>query len=672
MDKLKMMSKDKTQENFEILQRLFPNAVTETITGYDEDGKAIVERAIDKDVLQQEINATVVDGREERYQFTWPDKKRAIISANAPINKTLRPCREESVDFDNTENLYIEGDNLEVLKLLQETYLGKIKMIYIDPPYNTGNDFVYSDKFSVSSEEWVEMSGELDEYGNRLTQNTESNGRFHTDWLNMIYPRLKLARDLLADDGVIFISIDDSEVVNLKKICDEIFAILNFVGQITVIGNPRGRDYGGVARMHDYVLVYRKTHLTNINLIENPNHEFKMFDDLGGFELRELRNRNIKFNKENRPNLYYPFYVDPYNHDKHGLHNISLKKIEGWIELFPLESQGINTVWRWGKPKAEANLNIAIKAKPMKNGSYMIVEKYRESRMMARSVWWDKDTNTEKGTLLVKNLLGGKIFDYPKPVEMLMRMCEMGTNIEREDIVLDFFSGSATTAHAVMRQNFQDVFNGKKGKRKFIMIQLPEKTDEKSEAYKAGYKNICEIGKERIRRAGEFEKKNVYATAGSSLKWNEERKAELGEDYVCPEDVDIGFRVLKLDSSNMKDVYYNSANFNRSLLDTTIDNIKEDRTPEDLLFQVMLDLGVLLSSKIEETEIAGKKVFNVADGYLMACFDSDVNDETITAVAKQKPLYFVMRDSSLSTDTTATNFDQIFETYSPDTVRKVI
>ena len=672
MDKLKMMSKDKTQENFEILQRLFPNAVTETITGYDEGGKAIVERAIDKDVLQQEINAAVVEGKDERYQFTWPDKKRAIVSANAPINKTLRPCREESVDFDNTENLYIEGDNLEVLKLLQETYLGKIKMIYIDPPYNTGSDLVYNDKYSVSPDEWDEMSGELDEYGNRITQNTESNGRFHTDWLNMIYPRLKIARDLLTDDGVIFISLDDNEVVNMRKICDEIFAISNFVGQITVVGNPRGRDYGGVARMHDYILVYRKSHQSKVNLIKDINNEFKLFDDISGFELRELRNRNIKFNKENRPNLYYPFYIDPNNADENGLHNISLEPKDGWIELFPLESQGINTVWRWGKQKSNKNLNVNIKAKPMKNGSYMIVEKYRESRMMARSVWWDKDTNTEKGTLLVKDILNGKIFDYPKPVEMLMRICEMGTNNDTDEIVLDFFSGSSTTAHAVMRQNFQDIFDGLKGNRKFIMVQLPEKTDEKSEAYKAGYKNICEIGKERIRRAGELEKKNAYATAGSSLKWNDERKAELGDDYACPEDVDIGFRVLKLDFSNMKDVYYNPADFSKKLLDTAIDNIKEDRTPEDLLFQVMLDLGVLLSSKIAETEIAGKKVFNVADGFLIACFDNDVNEEVITAVAKQQPIYFVMRDSSLSTDTTAANFDQIFETYSPDTVRKVI
>lgn len=644
MDKLKMHTPNKADENFQKLAELFPNAVAETITGYNEEGKPIIVRAIDKDVLMQEINTTVVDGKDERYQFTWPDKKKSILLANSPISKTLRPCREESVDFDNTENLYIEGDNLDVLKLLQETYLGKVKMIYIDPPYNTGNDFVYNDDFAEDADKYLERSGQFDEDGNRLVENTESNGRFHTDWLNMIYCRIKLAKDLLAEDGVIFISLDDNEVVNMKKICDEIFSLSNFVGQITVVGNPRGRDYGGVARMHDYVLVYRKSGLATLNLIEDSENEFKMFDKLGGFELRELRNRNIKFNKENRPNLYYPFYINPAEEDEYGLHPISVEPVEGWIELYPLESQGINTVWRWGKPKSLENLNINICAKPMKNGSYMIVEKYRESRMMARSVWWDKDTNTEKGTLLVKELMDGKVFDYPKPVEMLMRMCEMGTTSDSEDLVLDFFSGSGTMAHAVLNMNAKD-----NGNRKFIMVQLPEETDEKSEAYKAGYKNICEIGKERIRRA-----------AKKIAEENPEAK------------FDGGFRVLKLDSTNMKEVYYNPTEFQTSLLDSLVDNIKEDRTPEDLLFQVMLDLGILLSSKIEESEIDGKKVFNVEDNYLIACFDENITDETITAIAKQKPYYFVMRDSSMASDSVATNFEQIFATYSADTVRKVL
>ena len=551
-----------------------------------------------------------------------------------------------TANFDNTENLYIEGDNLAVLKLLQETYLGKIKMIYIDPPYNTGSDLVYEDDFSESADEYMARSGQYDDAGNRLVENTDSNGRFHTDWLNMIYPRIKIAKDLLTEDGVIFISLDDNEVVNMKKVCDEIFSASNFVGQITVVGNPRGRDYGGVARMHDYILVYKKSNQTELNLIEDSESEFKMFDALGGFELRELRNRNIKFNKENRPNLYYPFYINPDVQDEYGLHPISVDPVEGWIELYPLASQGVNTVWRWGKSKAIDNLNINICAKPMKNGSYMIVEKYRESRMMARSVWWDKDTNTEKGTLLVKELMEGKVFDYPKPVEMLMRMLEMGTSSDSEDLVLDFFSGSATMAHAVMQLNQKDG-----GNRKFIMVQLPELTEESSEAYKSGYKTICEIGKERIRRAA----KRIIDDAG-----------------LLEKHFDQGFRVLKLDSSNMKDVYYNPDEYEITMFDSLTDNIKEDRTPEDLLFQVMLDLGVLLSSKIEETTIAGKRVFNVADGFLIACFDNEVTEDTITAIAKQKPYYFVMRDSSMASDSVATNFEQIFATYSPDTVRKVL
>lgn len=659
MDKLRMQTANKADENFRKLAELFPDAVTETI---NENGEVV--RAIDKDVLMQEISCKVVDGSEERYQFTWPDKKKSVLLANAPINKTLRPVREDetvptgadgegkpycstgSVDFDTTENLYIEGDNLEVLKLLQETYLGKIKMIYIDPPYNTGSDLVYNDDFSKSTNEYIASSGYLDEDGNRLVENLESNGRYHTDWLNMIYSRLRLAKDLLATNGVIFVSLDDNESANLKKICDEVFGAVNFIGQITIVGNPRGRDYGGVARMHDYLFVYKKSPEAVINLIEDSENNFKMFDSLGGFELRELRNRNIKFNKANRPNLYYPFYINPTTEDEHGLHEISLKPKDGWIELYPLESQGVNTVWRWGKQKSQENLNVNIKAKPMRNGSYMIVEKYREGRMMARSVWWDKDTNTEKGTLLVKELMEGKVFDYPKPVEMLMRTIEMGTDSDEGAYVLDFFSGSGSTAHAVMQLNAKDG-----GNRKFIMVQLPEKCDEKSEAYKAGYKNICEIGKERIRRAGA------------------KIKEEAG---LAAQNLDTGFRVLKCDTSNMKDVYYNPSEYEADMFSRLEDNIKEDRTPEDLLFQVMLDLGVLLSSKIEETTIAGKKVFNVEDNCLIACFDSDVSEETIKAIAKQKPYYFVMRDSSMASDSVATNFDQIFATYSPDTVRKVL
>lgn len=543
----------------------------------------------------------------------------------------------------DSENIYIEGDNLDALKLLRETYLGKVKMIYIDPPYNTGTDLIYEDNYSQEQESYMEISGQIDMAGNRLVENTESNGRFHTDWLNMIYPRLKLARDFLSVNGVIFISIDDNEINNLRKICDEVFGTINFIGQITVVGNPRGRDYGGIARMHDYILVYKKSSNVTLNLIEDKENKFKMFDNISGFELRELRNRNIKFNKENRPNLYYPFFIDPNTKDNNGLHPISLKSVPGWIELWPLESQGINVVWRWGKEKAQKNININIMAKPMKNGSYMIVEKYRESRIMARSVWWDKDTNTEKGTLLIKKLMDGKVFDYPKPVQMIQRIIEMGTSENDNDIVLDFFSGSSTTAHAVFNMNAKTG-----GNRRFIMVQLPESIVENIDAKKAGYKTICDVGEERIRRAGK--------------KIKEETSA----------DIDYGFRCFKVDSSNMKEVYYRPADVRQLSLDQLTDNIKEDRTPEDLLFQVMLDLGVLLSSKIEEQKIAGKRVFSVADGYLMACFDKDVTEDVVTQIAKSHPFYAAFRDSSMADDSVAANFEQIFATYSPETVRKVI
>ena len=636
MDKLKMQSRDVVGSNVERIAALFPHCITERL---NKDGKP--ELAIDFDKLRAELSNEVLEDGEERYQFTWPDKRAAARLANEPTTLTLRPCREESVNFDNTENLYIEGDNLDVLKVLRETYLGKVKMIYIDPPYNTGNDFVYNDDFAQGKEEFEQSSGLFDAEGNQtidpMQRNTEANGRFHTDWLNMIYPRLKVARDLLTEDGVIFISIDDNEVENLRKLCNEIFGSENFLGQITVVGNPRGRDYGGIARMHDYILAYSKSKATSLNLIRDADSSFPMEDTLGGFELRELRNRNIKFNKDNRPNLYYPFYIDTTSADENGLFPISLEKTDKFqYELFPLESQGINTVWRWGKQKSQENLNINIAAKPMKNGSYMIVEKYREARRMARSVWWDKDSNTEKGTLLVKSLFNGKVFDYPKPVDLISRLLEMGSS--EDCVILDFFSGSATTAHAVMKLNAEDG-----GHRKFIMVQLPEVTDEKSEARKAGYANICEIGKERIRRAG----KKVREEAGQAA-----------------DGLDTGFRVLKLDSSNMEDVYYTPDAFKPDVIDSLIDNIKPDRTPLDLLFQVMLDLGIELSAKIEQKEIAGKKVFSVDDDYLLACFDTDVNETTIEEMAKLLPTHLVIRDASATNDNVLDNFDQIIESYS--------
>lgn len=645
MNKLKMQTPNIANENYEKLAALFPNAVTETI---DENGEVI--RAIDKDVLMQEISCKVVDGKEERYQFTWPDKKKSILLANSPINMTLRPCREESVDFDNTENLYIEGDNLDVLKLLRETYLGKVKMIYIDPPYNTGNDFVYNDDFAESADEYLDRSGQYDEEGNRLVQNTESNGRFHTDWLNMIYPRLKVAKDLLSDDGVIFISIDDNEVDNLKKLCDEIYGESNFIAHLSVIVKTEGRQYGHFAKTHEYVLIYAKSiNSVTMNEIKVTDGAFKYSDEKGGFNTIGLRNRAVRiFNSTNRPNLRYPFYVNVNNTDEYGFSKVSTIPLDGWKEVWASVVDGLESVWRWGKETAEKNKDELV-ALQGNDGEIRIFKKDRDLTTLPKTVWFEKELNSIVGTREVANIIGKGMFDFPKPLYLLKRIVEIAT--DENSLVLDFFSGSATTAHAVMQLNAEENGNGGGGYgcRRFIMVQLPEPCDEKSEAYKAGYKNICEIGKERIRRAAK-----KIAEENPNAKF------------------DGGFRVLKLDSTNMKDVYYNPSEFQPNLLDSLADNIKEDRTAEDLLFQVMLELGILLSGKIEENVIGGKKVFNVEDNYLIACFDENVTDETITEIAKRKPYYFVMRDSSMANDSVATNFEQILATYSADTIRKVL
>ena len=635
MDKLRMQTANKADENFRKLAAMFPNAVTETI---DENGEVV--RAIDKDVLMQEISCTVVDGNEERYQFTWPDKKKSVLLANAPINKTLRPCREESVDFDSTENLYIEGDNLEVLKLLQETYLGKIKMIYIDPPYNTGSDFVYEDDFAQSADEYLANSGQYDEDGNRMVQNTESNGRFHTDWLNMIYPRLKLAKDLLADDGFIFISIGEEELENLYKVCDEIFGEQLHLG--TFIWKRRqmvdSRSKTGVSEDHEYLVCFAKQpgqrirgQQTDMSKYSNPDNDPRgnwMSADMTGLATASQR-----------PNLHYDL-VNPVN---------------GIVYKCP------STGWRYERKRMQQLIDNNEVIFPTKADGRPRRKKFAkdlQSEYAGMSTMLTTVYNTQ-ATRELKTLFDGEdYFDFPKPVDYIKLIIEQGAT--DGGIVLDFFSGSATTAHAVMQLNAEDG-----GHRKFIMVQLPEATDEKSEAYKAGYKTICEIGKERIRRAGQ-----------KILNECEVRSVESGvvnsKFQTSNSKLDIGFRVLKCDTSNMKEVYYNPAEYEASLFSSLEDNIKEDRTPEDLLFQVMLDLGVLLSSKIEETTIAGKKVFNVEDNYLIACFDDNVTEDVITEIAKQKPYYFVMRDSSMANDSVATNFDQIFATYSPDTTRKVL
>lgn len=637
MDKLKMKTNDMADENFKKLQQLFPEAVTETIV----DGEVV--RAIDKDVLQQLISTTVVEGAQERYQFTWPDKRNAIRLASEPINKTLRPCREESVDFDTTENLYIEGDNLDVLKLLQETYLGKIKMIYIDPPYNTGHDFVYNDSFDMSTEEYSEVSGEFDEENNRLVQNTDSNGRFHTDWLNMLYPRLKVAKNLLSDDGVIFISIDDNEVENLKKICDEIFGEKNFIAIINWKGRGGRQDSKYYAAVHEYILCYAKEKSNFVAGEELKTGDiYPKYDaDTGRYyKTQLLRKWGSNSRREDRPNLFYPIIAP----DGSEVYPFFIQKESDNSK----EAVRIDGRWRHGISTMKKNMEEGrIEFLRQDNGDWIAYEKIfapseGEEKTKKYTTWIDE---TNDGASIIKNVFSSSVFDYPKTPSLLKRFINMA-KLEKDDIILDFFSGSATTAHATMQLNAEDG-----GNRKFIMVQLPEETDEKSEAYKAGYKNICEIGKERIRRAGAMIKE---------------------ENPLTTADLDTGFRVLKLDSSNMKDVYYNPDDLDFASLDDLVSNIKEDRTPEDLLFQVMLELGVLPSSKIEETEIAGKKVFDVAENFLIACFDENITEEVITEIAKKKPYYFVMRDNSMASDSVATNFEQIFATYSPETVRKVL
>ena len=649
-----MHSVNKVDENIAKIGALFPNCLTERI---NENGE--VEYAIDFDMLKQELSAVVVEGNEERYQFTWPDKKKSILLANAPIAKTLRPCREESVDFDNTENLYIEGDNLDVLKLLQETYLGKIKMIYIDPPYNTGKDsFVYNDDFTLSQNDFAEISGQYDENGNVLfdmRQNNESNGKFHTDWLFMLYPRLKLAKDLLTEDGVILINMDENEITNLQKICQEVFGEQNDLGTIVWDKrNPKG-DAQGISYQHEYILVYAKNKIAFIenNKLQRPKKNaaaiLKKASQL--FEKKSLTytldDINSDFSAWMRTQTDFSGGEKAYNKiDVNGdvYRPVSMawpnkKKApdDYFIPLIhpvtgkpcPVPDRGWRNPSATMKRMQEQGLIIFGKDETtIPNSKYLLKENLYEN--IPSLLYYGGSDTAFLESIKVP-------FDTPKVVDVCK---EHIISLTRDDdIILDFFSGSATVAHAVMQANADD-----NGKRRYIMVQIPEPCDKGTPLYSAGFDNICTAGKKRI----EMSAKHIEGV------------------------FDTGFRVLKLDSTNMKDVYYNPEEFEATLFDSLEDNIKEDRTPEDLLFQVMLDLGILLSSKIEETEIAGKKVFNVADNFLIACFDENVTDETITAIAKQKPYYFVMRDSSMASDSVATNFDQIFATYSPDTVRKVL
>ena len=668
MDKLKMHSLDVIGSNIEKIRQLFPSCVTERL---GKDGKP--EWGIDFEKLQAELSAEVIGEGEERYQFTWPDKRAANRLANTPTTMTLRPCREESVDFDHTQNLYIEGDNLDVLKALRETYLGKVKMIYIDPPYNTGNDFVYNDDFAQSRDEFEETSGLFDEEGNQtidpMQRNTESNGRFHTDWLNMIYPRLKVARDLLSDDGVIFISIDDNEVENLRKICDEIFGKENLVANL-IWEQGRKSMAAQVAVNHEYCLIYCKNRRYNI---EYDNH---------------FANENWKTRKEGLEKIYTEVdrLVKSYGSDIEKIEKGLTAFYKGLSDSDPAKSQShykkydpclgiyyqgdisqgtgkggrfpiIHPVtglpckcpsggWRFAESKLPELLRenrIAFGPDETTVPCLKRFLKETENEVFA-SVFYKDGRGASKR---LDRLMDAHIFDYPKDEEVIKTFISLVTSyVDSDSLILDFFSGSATTAHAVMQLNAEDG-----GNRKYIMVQLPEKTDETSEAYKAGYKNICEIGKERIRRAGQ--------------KIKEENNGKEGIDRL-----DTGFRVLKLDSSNMEDVYYTPQLFDAHSLFN--ENVKADRTGEDLLFQVMLDLGIELSAKIETRQIAGKTVHLVEDNYLVACFDRDVTEATITEIAKLHPVYFVMRDASAANDNVIDNFEQIFRHYSPDTNCKIL
>lgn len=635
MDKLKMHTPNLADENFAKLTALFPNAVTETI---NENGEVV--RAIDADVLRQEISATVVEGAQERYQFTWPDKKKSVVLANQPITKTLRLVREKSVGRDGTpggidsENIYIEGDNLDALKLLQETYLGKVKMIYIDPPYNTGSDFIYEDDFSQETGEYLGNSGQFDEEGNRLVQNPESNGRFHTDWLNMIYPRLRIAKDLLTEDGVIFISIDDHEVSNLKKLLDDVFGSQNFIADIIWQKKfSRANDATYFSTMHDHILCYCKA-----NIMYNKN----------GWQIGLLpRGDEIPAGYSNPDNDPRGVWTSVILSAKSGSESLlyEITTPSGRVVTPPSGrywSCSKSTFEEW---KADNRIWFGMNGGGSPRKKTFLSEVQQGLRpntiLFQNEVGHNQEAKQETKDLF--DDIG--VFDGPKPVRLIETLAIIA-GLNDDSLILDFFSGSATTAHSIMKYNRD---NNKKCK--YILVQLPEECDDKSEAAKAGYSTICEIGEERIRRAGKkIKEENPMTTA----------------------DLDIGFRVFRVDSSNMEDVYYVPADQKQDQLMLNVDNVKADRTPEDLLFQTMLDLGILLSAKIEETEIAGKKVFSVADGYLIACFDAEVTEETVTEIAKLHPFYAVFRDSSMATDSVMTNFDQIFETYSPKTQRKVL
>ena len=639
VEKLDMSTKDLSQEHIKQIQLLFPNVVTEIV----KDGK--VTLGIDFDALKQELSDSLINDKQERYQMTWPDKSKAKLLANSKIDACLRPLKEKSVDFDNTKNVYIEGDNLDVLKLLRETYLGKINMIYIDPPYNTGEDFVYNDDFSQSNDEYQYNSGQYDEQGNRLVQNKDSNGRFHTDWLNMMYPRLKIARDLLTDDGVVFISIDDNELNNLLKICNEIFGESNFSSQFIWTKTSTPPSLSNKCRKTvEYVICYEKN--------SNNNRYFGSLLSGGDAPLLNTGN-SIK-------ELKFPAGSVNFNFVKNSIISAGkYDKVEVLDNINVCDGKNNNDF----RMSAEFKWSQEMLDSEIKNGTYFICKTdklsirfqrpYDDTNFKTPNNFLNIELNKEVGigTNETANkeldlLFSNDFFDFPKPISLVKYLINMIEKFNKNAYVLDFFSGSSTTAHAVMKLNAEDG-----GKRKFIMVQLPETNNLKPEAYKAGYKNICDIGEERIRRAGNKIKE---------------------ESGMLAADLDTGFRVFKLDSSNMNDVYYSPTQTRKDIFETTIDNIKPDRTGLDLLFQVMLELGVELSAKIEEKDILGKKCYFVNDNDIVACFDDDLTNDLLIELAKINPVYAVFKDSCFNNDSVAINNEQIFKTYSPSTKIKVL
>ena len=658
MDKLRMESPDMTAQNIDRIAALFPNCITEMLDEeHSTPEKKVYKRAVNFELLKQMLSPDVVDG-DEAYEFTWVGKKAAIVEANKPIRKTLRPCVAESKDWDTTENLYIEGDNLEVLKLLQESYLGKVKMIYIDPPYNTGNDFIYADDFRMESEEWKVESGEWSEEGDRLFKNTDTNGRFHSDWCSMIYSRLLLSRNLLTPDGVIFISIDDNEVDDLMKIANDAFGKDNFLACFPRVTKKAGKTTDAIAKNHDYILAYSKSALPTLFLPSHTDEGFRFSDEYEAQRGKYKLNQTLDYDSlQYSASLDYPITVE-------GETFYPGQSYEKYLDRKNGNHARADWAWRWSKDLFDfgyKNGFIVIKkydgysriytktyqnCKIAKTASGFTIEYIQRTKAISTLEFVENEYSNDNSKKNLTSLFESSVFDYSKPTALLKTLAQYSS--AADDIVMDFFSGSATTAHAVMQLNAEDG-----GHRKFIMVQLPEKCDEASEAYKAGYKNICEIGKERIRRAGEKILKEQLANNNSTLNSPNSK-------------LDIGFRVLKLDSTNMKDVYYAPGDYDQDFLHQLESNIKDDRTDLDLLFGCLIEWGLPLSLPYKSEQIDGCTVHTYNDGDLIACFDANVPESVVKEIAKRKPLRAVFRDSGFASSPEKINMFEIFKLYMPE------